>query len=117
VHQIYKGREKGSKHQRLKGFRKRIMIVLGIIEILVLIILMNSVYSATLNKKCASGFSRDSLKEPNLTYFNQLESCCPAILNKILKIMYQCKGPAYFILHNSSFILSIELRSMGRFTF
>jgi hypothetical protein len=117
MHQIYKGREKGSKVQGVKGFRERIMIVLRIIEILVLIILMNSVYSAIFNIKCASGFSRDSLKEPNLTYFNQLETSRPAILNKILKIMYQCKEPAYFILHNSYFILSIQLRSMARCNF
>jgi hypothetical protein len=93
------------------------MIVLRIIGILVLIILMNSVYSGTFNIKCASGFSRDSLKEPNLTYFNKLETSRPAILNKIQKIMYQWKEPAYFIIHNSYFILSIQLCSMGRFIF
>jgi hypothetical protein len=59
MHQIYKGREKGSKVQRLKGFRKAIMIVLRAFEILVLIILMNSVYSAIFNIKCAREFSRD----------------------------------------------------------
>jgi hypothetical protein len=59
LHQIYKGREKGSKVQRVKGLKKAIMIVLRIIEILVLIILMNSVYSDIFNKTCVREFRRD----------------------------------------------------------
>jgi hypothetical protein len=83
LHQIYKGREKGSKVQRVKGFRERIMIVLRAIEILVRIILMNSVYSDIFNIKCAREFRRECNQDQGSLYFNKLESCRPAILNII----------------------------------
>jgi hypothetical protein len=89
LHQIYKGREKGSKVQRVKGLKKAIMIVLRIIEILVRIILMNSVYSAIFNKTCAREFRRECNQDQGSLYFNRLESSRPAILNKILS----CEPP------------------------
>ena len=67
--------------------------VLTVLTVLiqVLVKLLNN--SSTLNTlkalkmlkiKCASGFSRDPLKAPNLTYFNHLEFTRQATLNKII---------------------------------